>query len=158
MSNEFLQASDDARRLLAGFAAVQTVADAFAKVGTLQQAQAEAESALASLTDARDAARADLVAARAELDKVTTDTQALVAQAALRAAALDNEAQARLDAAIGKAQSIVAAAEDEATVHHETLARDLTAYNAGVRAANEELDAINAKIAAAKASVADLLK
>ena len=43
MSNELLQAADEARRLLSGFTAVQTVADALAKVGGLQQAQAEAD-------------------------------------------------------------------------------------------------------------------
>jgi membrane fusion protein (multidrug efflux system) len=81
MSNEFLKAADDARRLLAGFSAVATVADAFEKVGGLQQAKAEAEKAIPKLKAEAAAASAELAQARADLKQAKEDAKDIVAKA-----------------------------------------------------------------------------
>ena len=86
MSNEFLQAADDARRMLRGFAAVEQVAKAFEQVGTLQQAGVEAQAALVKLQADLDATRAKVVGAQAEAADVVArakvDAQLLVDEAA----------------------------------------------------------------------------
>lgn len=158
MSNEFIQAADDANRLLNGFAAVRTVADAFAKVGLLQQAQAEAEAALAEAAAAIADARAELCAAKTEGEQVLAETQAVVAQAALRAAGTVNDAAARVTWLKSKGELIASDAEAYAAHVRAEVAEEVAAHSVAMLLATEELDATNAKIAAAKASIADLLK
>lgn len=113
MSNEFLQAADDARKLLRGFAAVQQVADAFDKAGSAVQAQAEAEAALEAtkpkLLKAKEAvekAKQAAIDAQVQADQIRADAQA--------------EAAAIVVAAKGDAASIVAVA-DEHRKAQETL-------------------------------------
>lgn len=81
MSNEFLKAADDAKRLLKGFAGIQQVADAFEKAGSAIQAQEEAEKAIPKL----QAEAAELITAvgQAKLDvkSAKQDAKDIVAKA-----------------------------------------------------------------------------
>jgi hypothetical protein len=118
----YLQAADDARRFLRGFAAIKELADAFESVGTLEQARTEADAALARLApqiavattqvadaekvmreadlyvlnkaaDAQAAAEAVLAAAYAEAVTVRADAEALVEKAKAQAGGILSEAE-----------------------------------------------------------------
>lgn len=140
MSNEFLQAADDAKRLLRGFSAIQTLADAFERAGSLEQAAAEADVKLAktvplveeatqkialaekTMRDAELAAR--LVAADA---KIAADV--VVGEAHEDAAEVRAVAAATLDAAKAQAVGIVSNAEALALAmsdRRDSLAQEVT--------------------------------
>ena len=104
MSNTYLKAADDALRFLKGFAAIKEVADAFAEVGSLQQARTEAEAALPGL-------RAQADTARAELKQAQDDAQQAKDKAKKATAEAKQVADGIVSAAGAKAESIKAAAD-----------------------------------------------
>ena len=114
MANEFLSAADDVRRLLRGFAGAQAAADAFEKVGSLQQAGDEAAARLAKLQPQIAAAQAELAALRAEKDVVHADQRAseLLADAQARAAAATAQAQSEVEQARAQRDALVAEVAD----------------------------------------------
>lgn len=114
---DFLKAAADARRLLAGFKAIDQVAAAFEHVGSLQQATDEAQTQLDKLRAEIDTAKvrlAQLQSDRAQAQKSATSVlmQAEEAARAQRDAA-SQEAAAVVDAAHQQAADIVAQAEVE---------------------------------------------
>jgi len=141
MSNTYLQAADDARRFLRGFAAVKELADAFEQAGTLEQARSEAEAALAAVTPKLAEAHEQLAAAQAgmlEAGQASAQTiiDAKAAADAVMAAAYADAAAARADAdstcerARARAASIVSEAEGLALAVSDTrdkLALEVTA-------------------------------
>jgi PHD/YefM family antitoxin component YafN of YafNO toxin-antitoxin module len=114
MSNRFIEAAAEARRMLVGFAAIATVSEVLADAGSVIQAQTEAEQALAKL-------QADITTAKDELAvasqaKVVVDASAAETRA-LALTAYDHassEAARILAQANADAQSIVADANARA--------------------------------------------
>jgi chromosome segregation ATPase len=138
--NEFLKAADDARRLLGGFKAVATIADAFEKVGQLQQAQGEAEVALEKLRADIEAAKRDAqtiaegaAATKAEAEQLISDARwkadetvrKLIADAKGKAAQIEEKVNARADAAerrLSEAEARTQALAIDAEVKQKELA------------------------------------
>lgn len=111
MSNELIQAADDARRLLRGFAAFSEVAAALEHVGQLEQRKEEVETLLKKLgdevKDATDTFRATIEKveiANAEAKRMTADAKTV-------ADGIKSNAEARLRAAEEHAASIVREAQ-----------------------------------------------
>jgi chromosome segregation ATPase len=157
MSNEFIQAADSARRLLQGFAAVQVVADAFEKVGTLQQAGDEAQARLDAFSPLIADAQARVAELGAQIAVLEAETQVerdkalqvfadaqtaatnLVEMAQVHASELTANAQAWADETTASARDIVATARDN---------RDALAA---------EVDTLQGKLDELKAQAAKLL-
>jgi esterase/lipase len=119
MSNEYLQAAQDAKRLLSGFAAVATVAAAFEKVGSLQQAQDEAENALAILQGQIAAAKDELAAAGVSLAGVNDAALTATAEAKSTAEHIVFVAQQAADGIVMQAKQF---ADEAATASEARLA------------------------------------
>lgn len=135
MSNEFIKAADDARRLLRGFRAFEEVAAALAKTGEIVQARAEAETALAALQPQIAEARAAVSEAMAQADKILADAR--------------EEGERITGAAGAKALVLVADAE--------TSAQNIVFEAEGVKVKAEELRAVAHKEAADALDKRDLL-
>jgi len=112
MSNELIQAADDARRLLRGFAAIETVAKAFEEVGQLEQRKAESESILNALA-------ADVAATRAELQSSIEQIEQIRAEAKRTTADAKTVADGILKSADMKAEAIVSDANAAASATQE---------------------------------------
>ena len=114
---DFLKAAADARRLLAGFKAIDQVAAAFENVGSLQQAMTEAQVALSELRAEVETTKAHRAQLHADRDHAQKAAQSVLMQAeeAARAQreAASQEAAAIVDAAHLQADDIVAQAEAE---------------------------------------------
>lgn len=108
--NELLKAADDAKRLLSGFKAIATVADAFEKVGQLQQAKTEAESSLATLQAAITQAKTEVAHAKTKASDLVAKGEAK-ADELLRAA--EDAAKQMLDDAEAKRLVVTEKAEAE---------------------------------------------
>lgn len=130
MSNEYLKAADDAKRLLAGFKAVADVAEAFEKVGSLVQAEKEAQKSLAELRPELDKVKQQIADGKAKAAE-------LVAAAEKRAEQVVADGQAQADALIASAK---ASAEKTQAEAGEYLAR-----------AKETVEVTNAEVAEAQA-------
>lgn len=100
MSNELIQAADDARRLLRGFQAFSEVAAALDMVGALEQRKTEGESILASLT-------AEIVAARTELNTHIEQIEQVRAEAKSTTADAKTAADGIVKSANLKAEDII---------------------------------------------------
>lgn len=153
MSNEFIKAADEARRLIRGFQALDSVAAALDKAGAAIQAKTEAEAALSGLhkeiADAHaqlDAAKAD---AKAEIDNAKAKAKKIVDDAAAKADELILGAQAKLDAERAKYEADVQkaahdlaaalAAADEAEARRDTALRELADIEAKIEKARAYL-------------------
>jgi predicted nucleic acid-binding Zn-ribbon protein len=148
MSNEFLQAADDANRLLAGFSAVKTLADAFAKVGQIQQVQAEAEARLAELNPKVDQARAQIAEAEATLRAAELQARTLVADAQAEASVILVNAQA-------EAQTVQAGADSYVLQKHVEADTAFVAAQAALQAVAEQHAAISLEVQAFETRVAE---
>lgn len=156
MSNELIQAADDARRLLRGFAAIETVATAFENVGQLEQRKDEVEKLLKKLgEDVKEATdtfrttveKAEL--ANAEAKRMTADAKTvadgIVASAEAKAKALVEDAMAAVREADQAKSNTIASAEahlGEIEVQRNVLLA--------------EVEALEARAAEAKAYLAKL--
>lgn len=128
--SELLKAADDARRLLAGFAGLQTVADALEKAGRLEQAQAEADKTLLQLRADIDQAKKELADATAESARIKKDAKTvadtLTAEAKTKADTLIEATNQRVasimsdvDLQVANAKSHLAEAESQAVIAQE---------------------------------------
>lgn len=157
MSNEFMKAADDARRLLRGFKAVEEVANAFELAGTVMQAQAEALAAL-------DALKPQIEAAKAELANVKSAAKAEHIKSLKALGDSKSQADLVLKAAQDKADDLLSAAK-LTLAHAKTEADELTAAAAEALelsrktrdAVAEETIALQAKLDDLKATAARLL-
>lgn len=157
MSNEFIQAADDARRLLQGFAAVKVVADAFEKVGVLQQAEDEARNALtvhqAAIADA-EAKEKDL---QSQIGVLEAETQ-VERDKAKRVLA---DAQALADFVLLEAQThaeqLVAATQVQIDSQIDTAQTALAGFKAQRDALADEVSALQTKLDTLKAQATALL-
>lgn len=137
--NEYLKAADDAKRLLAGFKAVATVADAFEKVGQLQQAGGEAQATLTQ-------ARGELIAAKTELDSAKAKAQETRTNADELMRKTESHVAMLKDEATKEAAAVVASAKEQAKATRDQLQMDCDAANQAVSDAQAKRDALNAEV------------
>jgi hypothetical protein len=121
MSNEYLRAAEDAKGLLAKFETVKKVAEAFALVGSLQQAQAEAEAALPKVQAELALARNAVANEQVVLDMIRADAKKITADAKTVADGIVASAQAKADALAAESNA-KAAAHNEAVLGRQALA------------------------------------
>lgn len=107
MSNELIQAADDARRLLRGFQAFAEVAAALDHVGALEQRKTETETLLVDL-------RAQAVQANSELADVKMELEIAQAEAKRATADAKTVADGIVSSANAKAADLVKKAEERA--------------------------------------------
>lgn len=136
MSNEFIKAADDARRILRGFRAFEEVAAALEKAGQAVQAQAEAEASLAAIRGQIDAAQGAVNEAYAKADAIVNDARATADQvtgaAGARALTLVVDAETKAQNIVLEAEGVKVRAEELRAVAHKEAAdalgkRDLLA-------------------------------
>lgn len=157
MTNRYLTAAENARRLLANFELVKQVAEAFELVGTLEQATGEAraahEAALAPLQQAladRQEAEGQAANARADADAV------LFASAAAKEAALV-EATRIVAEANAQAHDIVTQARRVSAADIEDAAERVKAAGITQAAVLVEVEALQAKLDTLKEQATKLL-
>jgi chromosome segregation ATPase len=150
MSNKYLEAADEARRLLQGFSAVQKVADAFEEVGMLEQARTEAQAALDALQPQIADAKAQITTAEETMRAAELQAATLVAEAEDKAAKVATDAQAVLAEAQSKAQGIESGAAEVAD-------RVVSLAHANADEAIAKRDALAAETATLQAKL-DMLK
>lgn len=156
MSNELIQAADDARRLLRGFAAIETVAAAFENVGQLEQRKEEVETLLKKLgdevKDATDTFRATIEKAEianAEAKRMTADAKTV-------ADGIKSSAEAQAESLVSDAMAAVREAQeakDNATTLAEIHLGEIEVQRNVLLA---EVEALEARAAEAKAYLAKL--
>lgn len=156
MSNELIQAADDARRLLRGFAAIETVAAAFENVGQLEQRKEEVETLLKKLgdevKDATDTFRATIEKAEianAEAKRMTADAKTV-------ADGIKSSAEAQAKAMVEDAMASVREAQiakDNVTTLAEIHLGEIEVQRNVLLA---EVEALEARAAEAKAYLAKL--
>ena len=155
--NPNMQFADDVRRLLRGFAGLESAAAAFEQVGQLQQQADEAQARLAGLTAEVEKAQETLArtqdatsAARAAAEDFTTAAQAkaeaLLADA--KTVALNMAAEARSDAEAVLQLAKEAKAAAQAEVAEAQAKRDALA---------DECKALESRIEKARAQITKLL-
>ena len=156
-ATEFLQAADEARRLLRGFKALETVAAALDMAGLAEQAKGEAEAALVALKPQIDAAKAELGHALTDVALAKSKAAELVDAAHERAAAITA-------AALEKANESNAAAEaklaDAATRCESMLAAAASSVAESAAERNAlvlEIDTLQGKLDKLKAQASKLL-
>jgi colicin import membrane protein len=150
MSNEFIQAADEARRLLRGFKSFDEVAQALELTGNVVQARAEAEAALEAL-------KPQIETAKTELAEIKAQAKAAKAKSADAVEASERQADRVLASAQGKADDLMAAAA-QAMAKAKADAADLAMAGAAALAkAIEARDAVAAETTALQAKL-DTLK
>lgn len=142
--NEYLQAADDANRLLRGFAGVQKIADAFGKVGQLQQAGDEAEARLKSLAANVETSRGMLSVAEQSLKEARASARDVLQSADKHAANAQREAVEAVAQTRQECDRLVKAARVDA--------------NAVLTEARAEVAKINERQRALSNEVAELVK
>jgi len=157
MSNEFIQAADDARRLLSGFRAIETVAAAFEKAGSVEQARAEAEAALAALLPQIEAGKAALAEARVQAKAVAAKAADVEAAASVRAAEITDAALIEANELKAAAASVLADAKTQVAELVAASDRSLAVATEARNAVEAETMALQAKLDALKAQAAALL-
>ena len=105
MSNEFLQAAEDAKVLLRGFAGAAKLAAAFEKAGSAIQAQGEAETALAALIPKVAEATQQVMLAEENMRAAEREAMVIVANAKAQAQSIVNDAQIQSDLVLANAES-----------------------------------------------------
>lgn len=155
--NEFLQAADDARRLLAGFKAVAVVADAFEHAGRVIQARDEAVTTLAETAK-------QVGQAKDELESLRTQGLAAIDAANAEATRITEQSAAMLRDAEAKAESIVREAREAGEVALAVAAEGVHQLQADAEAACKQRDAAltalaeaEGKLAAAREQIVKLL-
>lgn len=168
-------AADAIRRLARLFQPMVAVADELERLGSVEQAVAEAETAKARIAVEREQAAEDLAAAKQSVKDAREQAKKIKADAEDKAAAVINEAR-------GEADAIKAAAEADAKTVTDNATRALSERTAELRGVVEELvtarneltnelearrgelaevnalaDAAEARLATAKAEIARML-
>lgn len=156
MSNEFIKAADDARRLLRGFQAFAEVAAALDKVGVAVQSADEAEKALAAARGQLEGVLADVEKAKAEALAHSTAAKKTTADAKTVADGIVAAAQAKA-AAIEQQALALAAASDESIVANKAQAEQaLAAIALQVDAQTEIVKDLEARAEKARTYLAKL--
>lgn len=156
MSNDFLKAADDARRLLRGFKAFEEVAAALEAAGIAEQSKTEALKDVESLRVQIASEKAELAAAKKDAAEARAKAKELIEQAELKAAALLEHTQQKAIAAAekvrGEADAYLAAktAEVDAVVNQQRKAE------ARVGSLSVEVKELEARVEKARAYLAKL--
>lgn len=156
MSNDFLKAADDARRLLRGFKAFEEVAAALEAAGIAEQSKTEALKDVESLRVQIASEKAELAAAKKDAAEARAKAKELIEQAELKAAALLEHTQQKAIAAAekvrGEADAYLAAktAEVDAVVNQQRKAE------ARVDSLSVEVKDLEARVEKARAYLAKL--
>lgn len=156
MSNEFLQAADDAKRLLSGFAAVATLAAAFEKAGSLQQAQGEAEAALAAMLPKVAEAMAQVTQAEENMRAAEREAMVIVANAKAQAADIAIDAQNKADLVLANAESSAASQRAMVQAALDSAEHDIAEAAAKRDAIYAECEALEIRANDARAYLAKL--
>lgn len=156
MSNEYIQAADDANRLLAGFAAVQTVAAAFAKVGSLQQAEEEARAALEVLQAQALIAGEQRDAAKLEAESLTDRMATLQSDAQAQAFAVVTEAQDKADKLVVDAEESAQSTRAAANLYFTRADTEVKGLQELATSLRSQVSDLEAKLASVKAQAAAL--
>jgi chromosome segregation ATPase len=134
MSNQAVV--DDIRRLAVTYQSMVVAADTLEKIGSLEQAAAEAQAARDKAVAELDTVRAELLAAQDEAKQVSASTEVFINQINAQAQSIIN--QASVDAAL-----IVEKAKQDALV----IALDANvATQASIVAATSQLSTLQAKV------------
>lgn len=157
MAIDMTKAADDARRLLRGFKAFAEVAEALEAAGQAEQRKLEAEVQLGALRPQIEAAKTDVLVAKAKAKEIVSLAEE---QAAKRITAAEINAAQIVAEAKRKAVDIVAAAD---VVANNAALASRKAVEATEKAATErdallkECQTLEARLAKAQASIAKLL-
>jgi hypothetical protein len=149
----FTQAADEVRKLLRGLKAIDIVAEALEKVGSVDNALRESEARLPIVRGELEAAVAKLGAARAEsveiIASANAEAEAFVAKAQERVRALKAESAAEIAEAEASAKARAETAETKLAglrETHDTLV-------VGIETLKAERDTIAKGLAAIRASI-----
>jgi chromosome segregation ATPase len=149
----FTQAADEVRKLLRGLKAIDVVAEALEKVGSIDNARRESEARLPIVRGELEAANTALDAARAESVKIISnanaEAEAFVAKAQERVRALKAESAAEISEAEASAKARAETAEANLAGLRE--ARDTLATE--IKTLTAERDTIAKGLAAIRASI-----
>lgn len=156
MSNEFIQAADDARRLLRGFAAIETVAAAFENVGQLEQRKGEVEALLKELAKEVQGATDTLRDTIEKVETANAEAKRMTADAKVVADGIKSNAEAQAKALAEDAMAAVREAQiakDNVTALAEIHLGEIEVQRNVLLA---EVEALEARAAEAKAYLAKL--
>jgi len=149
----FTQAADEVRKLLRGLKAIDVVAEALEKVGSIDNARREAEAKLPVVRGELDAANVAVEAARAESVKIiataNAEAEGIAANAREQVRALKAATASEIAEAEAAASAKVANAEAKVAEQRET--RDALA--AEIKTLTAERDTIAKGLAAIRASI-----
>jgi len=145
----YIQAAEDARRLLRGFQAFSEVAAALDAAGTAEQAKVEAESALAALQPQLAEARDEMASATAAAKQAKFDVQTMLDDAKTRA-------QEIVQAALTDANEMNAKSKAQQAEADAALVVTSEAATKMVADAEAERDQVLVDVAAAQATLAGL--
>ena len=155
--SQLMKAADECRKLLRGFQAFEEVASALERVGSIEQAQKEAEKAIASLNKQIADAKDDLVRIQAEnaeaKAKAKVDIEKRLEEASAEALDIVFKAKAEAKNVIEDAQLKI----NQAQTDVEKLRAEASALEVRKQTAQTEFDAISANLEKVKAQAAKLL-
>lgn len=147
-----IQAADEVRKMLRGFKAVEMVSAALENVGSLQNAGKEAEKLLAAIRSDVARAEAALVAANSDVTLVKEEAKKLLADAKRKAEDRLAKADAEIAVRVSDSDAVVAAAAVRAQ-SLEALALDAKADVASAQREIEDLNGKIAKAKAGIAKI-----
>ena len=157
MSNEYLKAADNAKRLLAGFKAVADVADAFEKVGSLVQAEKEARNALFELQGQIDIAKAELANVQDAAAKLKQEAMDVLARAKADADASLAIVSKECEKVIAESKAQAAELLADAKAHADAMGAQAAEAIARRDEAAKDLEDLETRLAKARAQAAKLL-
>ena len=156
-TNTYLQAADDALRLLRGFAAVKEVAEAFAQVGTLKQAADEAEAQLAEAQAKIEVAKREVDEARTLSESARGEAAALIADANEKAANIVETSREAADTELRKARAECDELRKDAADHVAAANATVLELAAQRDAIKQETEDLEARLLRARSKAAELL-
>lgn len=157
MSTGFLQAADDARRLLRGFKAFEEVAQALDAAGLIEQRTAEAQRTLADLLPKIENARQALADAEARAGTAEAKAKTLINEATTEAASITRTARVAAQRLADEAQAAAAEVSAQAAAKMKAADAEVTAATKQRDTILAEVKGLESRLAAAKASAAKLL-
>lgn len=156
MSNDFLKAADDARRLLRGFKAFEEVAAALEAAGIAEQSKTEALKDVESLRVQIASEKAELAAAKKDAAEARAKAKELIEQAELKAAALLEHTQQKAIAAAEKVRGEADAYLAAKTAEVDSVVNQQRKAEARVGSLSVEVKELEARVEKARAYLAKL--
>lgn len=156
MSNDFLKAADDARRLLRGFKAFEEVAAALEAAGIAEQSKTEALKDVESLRVQIASEKAELAAAKKDAAEARAKAKELIEQAELKAAALLEHTQQKAIAAAEKVRCEADAYLAAKTAEVDAVVNQQRKAEACVDRLSVEVKELEARVEKARAYLAKL--